>query len=89
MITSEQRSIIEHASKSPNRAYCDNSDHPDLLHLVEIGMMRGPIKARLLPDGAAYFLLIGEWKQKLRDLDSTKGQDRQRLKNEGMLDGDK
>lgn len=55
-MTKQEREKLEHAvNRSANKAYCGSKTDPDLLALVRMGYMRGPIEVGFLPETEAYF----------------------------------
>jgi len=55
-LSSEQESKLQHAvERGAKHIFCGDETDPDLLKLVNLGFMRGPIRAGFLPEGEAYF----------------------------------
>ena len=61
----EQRLILDHARSAPNNAYCGSRTDSDLLGLVEMGFMSGPIKASWIPETEAFFQVTRAGKSEL------------------------
>lgn len=60
-MTNEQKTILTHAvERSANKSYCGSFADPDLLALVKMGYMKGPIRAGFLPKDTAYYVVTRE-----------------------------
>ena len=59
-LTDEQKSILKHTNNQNTGAYCGRKDCPDMLGLVEKGLMLGPFKSSVIPPTEAYFYITRE-----------------------------
>ena len=71
MLNREQRDILRHTAwRAVNRMYCGSREDPDILALINAGLMRYVGSPSFLPESDGYYTVTGAWRKALETPDA-------------------